>query len=50
MKLNQLKAGAILSYIGLLVSNIVVILYTSIMLRLIESSKITFNFQLLIIE
>lgn len=38
-KVNQLKAGAILSYISLFISNIVGILYTPIMLRLMGPSE-----------
>ncbi|MHC1749579.1 MAG: oligosaccharide flippase family protein [Cellulosilyticaceae bacterium] len=39
MKSSQLKAGAILSYISLFISNIVGILYTPIMLRLMGPSE-----------
>lgn len=39
MGVNQLKSGAILSYISLFVSNIIGILYTPIMLRLMGPSE-----------
>lgn len=38
-KVNQLKAGAILSYISLALTNIISILYTPIMLRLLGQSE-----------
>lgn len=38
-KVNQLKAGAILSYLSLGISNIISILYTPIMLRLLGQSE-----------
>lgn len=39
MKVNQLKAGAILAYISLFVGNIVSILYTPIMIRMLGQSE-----------
>lgn len=39
MKVNQLKAGVILSYIGMIVQNLVSIIYTPIMLRLLGQSE-----------
>lgn len=39
MKVNQLKAGAILSYISLFVGNIVSILYTPVMIRMLGQSE-----------
>ncbi|NFO13457.1 hypothetical protein FDB34_04370 [Clostridium botulinum] len=38
-KVNQLKAGAILSYISLGLTNIIAIIYTPIMLRLLGQSE-----------
>ena len=39
MKVNQLKAGAILSYVGMFVQNIVSIVYTPVMLRILGQSE-----------
>lgn len=39
MKINQLKAGAILSYISLFIGNIVSVLYTPLMIRLLGQSE-----------
>lgn len=39
MKINQLKAGAILSYISMSLGYIISILYTPIMLRLLGQSE-----------
>ncbi|WP_148630496.1 oligosaccharide flippase family protein [Bacillus sp. E214] len=39
MKVNQLKVGAILSYLSLFLNNIIGILYTPIMLRLLGQSE-----------
>ena len=39
MKLNQLKAGAVISYLNLLVGNIIPFIYTPIMLRLLGQAK-----------
>ena len=35
MKLNQLKAGVILTYVQLVIGNIISIIYTPIMLRIL---------------
>ncbi|GFI41918.1 hypothetical protein IMSAGC017_01964 [Thomasclavelia cocleata] len=39
MKTNQLKIGVILSYVGMIVQNIISIVYTSLMLRLLGKSE-----------
>ena len=39
MKLNQLKAGAIISYVNLLIGNIIPFIYTPIMLRLLGQAE-----------
>lgn len=39
MKINQLKAGVILSYVGMIIQNIISIVYTPIMLRLLGQSE-----------
>ena len=39
MSANQIKAGAVLSYVSLLVGNIIVLLYTPVMLRLMGASE-----------
>src|SRR5690554_4612090 len=39
MKINQLKAGAVLSYISMALGYIVSILYTPVMLRLLGQSE-----------
>lgn len=38
-KINQIKAGVALSYISLIVGNIIVLLYTPVMLRLLGASE-----------
>lgn len=37
---NQLKAGAVISYINLLIGNIIPFIYTPIMLRLVRSAYV----------
>ena len=39
MKVNQLKAGVILTYIQLIVGNIISIIYTPIMLRILGQNE-----------
>lgn len=39
MKINQLKAGVILSYVGMIIQNLISIVYTPIMLRLLGQSE-----------
>lgn len=39
MKINQLKSGVILSYIGMIVQNLISIIYTPIMLRLLGQNE-----------
>ena len=39
MKTNQLKSGAVLSYLNLLIGNIIPFVYTPIMLRLLGQSE-----------
>ena len=39
MKINQLKAGVILSYIGMIAQNLISIIYTPIMLRLLGRNE-----------
>lgn len=39
MKVNQLKVGVVLSYLGMIVQNLVSIIYTPIMLRLLGQSE-----------
>lgn len=39
LKLNQLKAGAVLSYLNLLIGNIIPFLYTPIMLRMLGQAE-----------
>ena len=39
MKINQLKIGVVLSYITMFIHNIISILYTPIMLRLLGKSE-----------
>lgn len=39
MKQNQLKAGAVISYLNLLIGNIIPFIYTSIMLRLLGQAE-----------
>lgn len=39
MKVNQLKAGTILSYVSIIVSNLISIIYTPIMLRVMGQSE-----------
>ena len=39
MSANQIKAGAVLSYVSLIVGNIIVLLYTPVMLRLMGASE-----------
>lgn len=39
MKINQLKAGVILSYIQLVLGNIISIIYTPIMLRILGQNE-----------
>lgn len=39
MKVNQLKAGAVISYVNLLVGNIIPFIYTPIMLRLLGQAE-----------
>ena len=39
MRFNQLKVGVVLSYVGMIVQNIIAIVYTPIMLRLLGQSE-----------
>ncbi|MFR8734924.1 MAG: lipopolysaccharide biosynthesis protein, partial [Clostridium perfringens] len=39
MKVNQLKAGVILSYVGMIAQNLISIIYTPIMLRLLGQNQ-----------
>ena len=39
MKVNQLKTGVILSYVSMFLSNIIAIVYTPIMLRILGRSE-----------
>lgn len=39
MKYNQIKVGAILSYVSLILGNVISILYTPIMLRMLGESE-----------
>ena len=39
MNQNQLKAGAVISYINLLVGNIIPLIYTPIMLRILGQAE-----------
>ena len=39
MKVNQLKAGVILSYVQLILGNIISIIYTPIMLRILGQNE-----------
>lgn len=39
MKVNQLKAGVVLSYVSMLVTNLISIIYTPIMLRMLGQSE-----------
>lgn len=39
MKINQLKAGVVLSYVGMIAQNVISIIYTPIMLRLLGQSE-----------
>ena len=39
MKVNQLKAGVILSYIQLVIGNVISIIYTPIMLRILGQNE-----------
>ena len=39
MAVNQIKAGAVLSYVSLIVGNVIVLIYTPFMLRMLGSSE-----------